>query len=87
MRLAKVVGHVVSTVKDSASIGYKLMVISFLDDDKRGIAFDGAGAGIGDIVLVVVDGGASNIALEDNEVIADMTICGVVDDYTIVNKN
>lgn len=83
MRLAKVVGHVVSTIKDPASNGYKMMVVSFLDDEKSAIVFDAADAGIGDTVLVIADGGASNMILEDNEVIVDMTIGGVVDHYTL----
>ncbi|MCL2216308.1 MAG: ethanolamine utilization protein EutN [Defluviitaleaceae bacterium] len=84
MRIARVVGNVVSTVKDAGFVGYKLMIISYIDEpQKRDIAFDAADAGVGDIVLVVADGGASNIALGDSEIIADVTICGVVDNYTL----
>lgn len=86
MRIAKVVGNVVSTVKDEGFAGYKLMIVSYIDEPrKREIAFDAADAGIGDTVLVVADGGASNIALNDNKVVADITICGVVDSYTLEN--
>lgn len=84
MRLAKVVGNVVSTVKDPSFNGYKLMIVAFLDEpDKRHIAFDAAEAGIGDTVLVTTDGGASNIVLNDDYVVADVVICGVVDHYTL----
>lgn len=74
----------VSTIKDESYQGYKLMIVDFLDDNgnlsfERAIVFDAASAGIGDTVLVSVDGGAANILLDDKEVIADFTICGVVD--------
>ena len=86
MKLAKVVGNVVSTIKDEGYDGQKLMVVEYLDrdgrpSDSRVIAFDVADAGIGDTVLVNVDGGAANMFL-GNHCIADLTICGVVDDIT-----
>jgi len=84
MRIAKVVGNVVSTVKDHSHEGYKLLIIENLDGSgKREIAFDAAEAGIGDTVLVIADGGASNMVLKNNEVIADLTICGVIEQYTL----
>jgi len=84
--LAKVVGNVVSTIKDEGYSGQKLLVIQYIDrngdpDDKRLIAFDCAEAGIGDTVLVNVDGGAANMLL-GNHCIADLTVCGVVDRVT-----
>ena len=81
MRIAKVVGNVVSTVKDAGFAGQKLMIVAY-EGGGRVIAFDAANAGIGDTVLVVADGGASRIALGGN-IIADTTICGVVDHYTL----
>ena len=87
MRLARVVGNVVSTVKDYGLEGYKLLIIENLDGSgKREIAFDIADAGVGDTVLVVADGGGSDILLENDAVIADLTICGVVDHYTLDKK-
>ena len=87
MRIARVVGNVVSTVKDRDHYGYKLMIVEYLDgnlkpDGPRQIAFDCADAGIGDYVLVNVDGGAANMLLCDNAIIADITICGVLDTLT-----
>ena len=58
MRLARVVGNVVSTVKDPCYTGYKLMLVEYLDPDTRQpdgarqIVFDCVDAGVGDIVLV-----------------------------------
>jgi microcompartment protein CcmK/EutM len=91
MRLARVVGNVVSTVKEPTHYNYKLMIVEFLDEcgsavGARQIAFDGADAGVGDIVLVNVDGGAAKMLLRDKAIIADNTICGVVDHWTYDGK-
>ena len=87
MKLARVVGNVVSTVKDAGYYGQKLMIIDYLDDDgkmtgNQAIAFDVADAGVGDTVIVNVDGGAANMFL-GRQCIADLTICGVIEHLTI----
>lgn len=87
MKIGRVVGNVVSTVKNPTHNGYKLLLIEFIDTEgnpisPRQIAFDGACAGVGDIVLINVDGGAGKMLLEDKEVIADLTICGVLDHFS-----
>lgn len=87
MRVGRVVGNVVSTVKNSTHKGYKLLLIEFIDAQgkaisPRQIAFDGAHAGVGDIVLINVDGGAAKMML-DEEIIADLTICGVLDHFSV----
>ena len=48
--------------------------------------FDGADAGVGDLVLVNVDGGAAKMLLGDKEIIADNTVCGVIDHWTFDGK-
>jgi microcompartment protein CcmK/EutM len=63
------------------------MIIEFMDEtgaptEPRQIAFDGAQAGVGDVVLVNIDGGAANIILNDKTIVADYTICGVIDHFT-----
>lgn len=91
MRLARVVGNLVSTVKEQTHTNYKLLIVEFLDETgepvgAEQIAFDGADAGIGDLVLVNVDGGAAKMLLKDKEIIADNTICGVIDHWTFNGK-
>ena len=91
MRIARVVGNVVSTVKDEGHYSYKLMIVEYLDgemkpDGARQVAFDCADAGVGDTVLVNVDGGAANMLLCDADIIADITICGVLDTVTLDGK-
>lgn len=88
MLLAKVVGNVVSTIKPQSHHGKKLMMIELIGLDgkpygARQIAIDAANAGLGDTVLVNVDGGAALMILEDKTAIADMTICGVVDHFDV----
>ena len=88
MRLARVVGNLVSTIKEKTHYSYKLLIVEYLDGagnpvEAQQIVFDGADAGIGDLVLVNVDGGATKMLLKDDEIIADWTICGVLDHYMV----
>jgi ethanolamine utilization protein EutN len=85
------VGNVVSTVKERTHNGYKLMLVQYIDakrepDGPRLIAFDCAHVGIGDLVIVNTDGGAAKMLLDDEEIICDLTICGVVDQYTLYDE-
>ncbi len=91
MRLARVVGNVVSTVKERTHSNYKLLIVQYLDGEgnpveTEQIVFDGADAGVGDLVLVNVDGGAAKMLLCDKEIIADNTACGVIDHWTFDGK-
>lgn len=86
MKLAKVVGNVVSTIKDRGFDGQKLMIVDYIDEDgnltgNNAIVFDVAHAGIGDTVLVAVDGGAASMLL-GRQCIGDQTIVGVIDHVT-----
>ncbi len=88
MKIARVVGNVVSTVKDELFTAKKLVIIEWIDDklQKKGsriIAFDAAGAGVGDIVLVNSEGDAAKLMFDDNDMIGDLTVCGVLDSITI----
>ncbi len=91
MRIARVVGNVVSTIKEDTHYGRKMMIIEFLDLNMnpigaREIALDAADAGIGDIVLTSKDGGSAKMLFEDKELISDITICGVLDHYSLDGK-
>ena len=86
--LAKVVGNLVSTIKPPSHHGRKLMLVELIDLDKkpfgaRMIAIDTVDAGVGDTVLINVDGGASLMILGDNKALVDITICGVVDRFDV----
>ena len=87
MRLARVVGNVVSTVREVTHYSRKTMIVEYLDLNlkpigKRAIAFDAADAGIGDIVIVCIDGGSAMMLFDDKTLIADQMICGVVEEFS-----
>ncbi len=88
MRIAKVVGNVVSTIKDEQFNGHKLMIIEFVDLQGNPIGFryivlDCVDSGTGDMVLVNTDGGALQMLFNDFDIISDWTICGVIDHYSV----
>lgn len=84
MQLAKVTGHVVSTVKTVSHQQLKLMVVRPVDHKGQFvadsfIAVDHAQAGIGDFVLVMEEGGSARQLLENPDGAVDAIIVGVVD--------
>jgi microcompartment protein CcmK/EutM len=91
MKLGRVTGTVVSTVKYEKYGGMKLLKVRHLDlamneVGEELVALDAAHAGVGDIVLVNNDGGAAQMVLDDSALIASVTICGVVDSFTCQGK-
>ena len=91
MKLARVTGTVVSTVKYEKYRGLKMLLVRHLDLDlnevgEELVALDAANAGIGDVVLVNNDGGAAQMVLDDKTLIASVTICGVIDSFTAMGK-
>lgn len=92
MRIGKVAGNLISTVKDGALRPYRLLIVQYLSpltmepEDVREIAADCVDAGVGDIVLVDCDGGACNMLLDDDVVMIDRTVCAVIDSFTCHGK-
>ena len=85
MMLARVKGNVVSTEKHPHYSGFKILVVEFVGPDGKGtgksiLALDGAQAGVGDLVLVVDEGGSARQVLEAPEAVTIRTaIVGIVD--------
>jgi len=83
--LARVVASVVSTEKHPQYKGYKILAVQPVDaeDKPKGkplLALDGVQAGIGDLVLVVDEGGSARLVLGDESSLTIRTaICGIVD--------
>jgi ethanolamine utilization protein EutN len=83
MRIAKVVGVAVATVKDRRLEGGKLLLVT--DTDPAGkvqgqpfIALDTVGAGEGELV-VIVEGSSARIAAGDANRPVDAVIVGILD--------
>lgn len=88
MKLARVVGNVVSTIKEKTHYGKKMLIVQPINTDgsplgARIVALDAVDAGIGDVVLLCVEGGSAKIALNDKDVIINAVVTGVVDYYTV----
>ena len=89
MRVGRVVGNIVSTVKEPTHVGKKLMLIRFLDNkgeeiEDEYVYADAAGCGVGDLVFVSEEGSAAETEfhLEGDVCTFDGVICGVVDSMT-----
>ncbi|QFT91063.1 Carbon dioxide concentrating mechanism protein CcmL [Bacillus sp. THAF10] len=84
MKLAKVVGNVVSTIKTPTHQNKKLMVVVPVDEkgEKCGdamIALDRFHAGVDDYVLILEEGGSAREILGDANGAFDAVIAGIVD--------
>ncbi|HLO11431.1 MAG TPA: EutN/CcmL family microcompartment protein [Pseudoneobacillus sp.] len=84
MKLAKVIGNVVSSIKTPSHNGLKFMVVEPIDMNGNSIgdsfmAVDGAQAGIGDIVLIIEEGGSARDILKKPDAAVDAIIVGIVD--------
>ena len=84
MQICLVVGTVVSTQKNRKLEGAKLLLVQplTLDGATRGvalIAIDSVGAGVGERVLVVIEGKAAGDALGRKAAAVDAAVIGIVD--------
>jgi ethanolamine utilization protein EutN len=84
MQICRVVGTVVATKKNRKLEGAKLLLVQplTLDGQLRGvtlIAIDAVGAGVGERVLVVIEGKAAGDALGRKAAAVDAAVIGIVD--------
>ena len=84
MQICRVVGTVVSTQKNRKLEGAKLLLVQplTLDGQPRGvalIAIDSVGAGVGERVLVVIEGKAAGDALGRKAAAVDAAVIGIID--------
>lgn len=85
MQLGRVIGTVVATQKHGALAAAKLLLVQPLTPAgaSRGwplLAVDGVGAGVGERVLVVLEGRAAGDAIGRRAAPVDAAIVGIVDD-------
>lgn len=90
MQLARVIGNLVSTVKNAGLEGRKLLVIRILDADlqpigKPLVAIDSVGAGAGELVFWC-RGKEASFAIEGIEAPTDCAIVGIVDSESHVKS-
>jgi ethanolamine utilization protein EutN len=90
MNLCRVVGDVVSTVKNEKLVGLKLLTVQPVDPDGRTakgssfIAVDLVGAGVSDLVLTITEGGGVRIHFQDDGIPLSSVITAIVDDLELV---
>ncbi|HEY4408407.1 MAG TPA: EutN/CcmL family microcompartment protein [Acidimicrobiia bacterium] len=91
MRLAKVVGQVVSTVKEPGLDGFKILLVEDLDandpdrepfDGEAYPAIDVVGAGEGEVVLVAI-GSAARIPSAAGRTPTDASVVAIVDSVIV----
>src|ERR1700693_4158599 len=84
MLIAHVIGELIPAHKHESHAGRKALIVQPLDLDgsKRGdavIAFDSVDAGVGDRVLLVMEGFSAMTAVGRPESPIDMAVVGVID--------
>jgi len=84
MLMARIKGHMVATVKLPCFAGEKLLIVEPLDpagrpDGLELIACDRAGAGVGDLVLVLQEGGSCRAVMNKVEAPVEALIVAVID--------
>lgn len=84
MQICRVVGTVVSSHKNRKLDGAKLLLVQpeTPSGEPRGIqlmAIDSVGAGVGERVLVVIEGKAAGAALGRKAAAVDAAIVGIID--------
>ena len=86
MVMGKVVGHVVSTRKNEAIVGSKILEIQLVENgaltEKFLVAIDTVGAGIGEFVLVT-QGSSARLALSNPNAPVDATVVGIIDEAPV----
>jgi ethanolamine utilization protein EutN len=88
MKLCKVEGNVVATVKHPTYRGHKLMIVQPIDEKGRDagatfLAVDLVQAGPGDTVLVMQEGNGVRQILKEQKLPIRSVIVGVVDEVDV----
>ena len=85
MQIARVVGTVVATAEEQEARGSEAAARAAVDARRRSrreralLAIDSVGAGVGEKVLVVIEGKAAGDALGKKAAAVDAAIIGIVD--------
>jgi ethanolamine utilization protein EutN len=90
MQIARVIGTVVSTVKNETLEGRKFMIVQTLDADLKSkgspmVALDAVGAGVGELVFWC-RGKEASFPFKRDETPTDCTIVGIIDSNNHVSN-
>lgn len=91
MKLCRVIGNVVASVKDRNIEGFKLLIVQPVDFKEQKplgeplVAIDAVGAGQGEIVLIVQGSSGRMTDITENKP-SDCTIMAIVDFVTLEGK-
>lgn len=90
MQIARVIGTVVSTMKNESLDGRKLLIVQTLDADLKDkgtpmVALDSVGAGVGELVFWC-RGKEASFPFKREEIPTDCTIVGIIDSDLHVNN-
>ena len=90
MQLARVIGTVVSTVKNDSLAGRKLLVVQTVDrnlepNGKPMVAIDAVGAGLGELIFWC-RGKEASFPFKREDTPTDCTIVGIVDSEAHVSR-
>ena len=89
MILAKVIGNVVSTIKVDGYHAKKIMIAQPVGPDgsprgKSYLAVDAVQAGVGDLVMVIEEGGSARVILQEPDTwTVKAVITGIVDAVSV----
>ena len=91
MQIARVIGNVVSTIKNESLQAKKLMIVQTLDADLKPkgspmIALDAVGAGVGELVFWC-RGKEASFPFKRDDTPTDCTIVGIIDSDAHVLNN
>lgn len=91
MQVGRVIGTVVATQKNRELEGAKLLLVQpvTLEGQPHGVAvlaIDSVGAGVGETVLVVLEGKAAGEALGKRGAAVDAAIVGIIDTLDYRNE-
>ncbi len=92
MQICEITGDVVSTVKNKHLEGKKILIVQPLDLGGKPtgsdfLAIDSVGAGLGERVLTIKEGGSARIVFEDKEIPVQAVIVAIVDGIDISEEN
>jgi len=92
MKIARVIGSVVNTVKLESLNGFKLLWVEPINEQGDGyepavLAADGAQAGLGNIVLLCQEGKSARLVMNHATAPVEAVIVGVIDSLEIDGKN